>query len=1173
MIGKEISHYKITEEIGKGGMGVVYKGFDTRLKRFAAIKILPKEFTSDKERKVRFFQEALAASHVSHPNIAHIYDIGEEGGVSFIAMEYVEGETLRSAMSKGKMPLQDSLLISSQVADALAKAHESGIVHRDIKPENIMITKDGYVKVLDFGLAKVTEMISAIPLEDEAETIAAARTMAGVIMGTVAYMSPEQAQGREVDARSDIFSFGLVLYEMVTGKQAFSAPSNIQLLNEIIAKPIPSLALEKTTLPLDLEKIVRKTTEKKPEDRYKSSQDLAADLKELLRKVETDRFVPITPPGVAEKIRSFFRGKNFYLTVAAIGVIAIIISSYFVGTQWKFRSSRKPAVAVLYFENLSPDKEADAYFRDGMTEDIITELSKIKGITVLLRGTIAPYKDKSVTAKELKADIGADYILEGSIQKAKDKLRINARLIDAASESSIWADNYDMDLQNVFNVQSDISRQIASALKVKITKEDEDQLAKKGTTNLEAYNNYLKGKAFSYKFTKNNIEPAIKLFEKAIELDPKYSLAYSALSSAYSAMNIYFDPDDIWLDKAEEAAKKAVALDSSSPEAHAALSEALRLKWKYDEALEEIKKEAELRPESEDFLTEYHNNLGMIFSDKGQKDQAIEQFRIATSFNRPAGWMAHAHLANALREQGKFDEALKEADTAIEMHPDHEQPYREKARILIDKEDHAEAEKLLKKSIEIAPDNISPYEPLIDIYKRQSKYAEAEKIMQNFIENYPYVMGGYLALKGVYDAMGKADAGIMIMEEAIRKNPDRIWPYRRLGVVYFRLRKYADAIKIFEDGLKIRDDGTLHNNIGFSYFKLGDMENAKISFEQAIRLNPSYHAAYFHLGELYEYQEKYDLAEENFKKAIEIKADIDDYYLKLGMFLQKVGRYKEIISFLEELERKQPNNRVLINALGGAYFNLFDYENAAKSFRRTIEINPQAELHNNLGITLIYLEKFAEAEAEFKKALEMKPDYVEAHYQIDLLQIYRNDLRKAEEMLQEDAKRFPNESRFYDRLGYIYVILGRCAEAMKQFEKVEELEPQLVRCGVLSICYRNTLDPQKADQLITRSMERAKEILSRKTDEIDPLMGLMQCNALQGKESEALEVAEKLGKLEPMKKNYFIAGAYSLLGKPDLALKHLRMAKEDGVRNFIDWKWDINLLPLKDHPEFKKLLK
>ncbi len=1172
MIGKEISHYKIVEEIGKGGMGVVYKAFDTHLKRFAAIKILPEQFTTDEGRKVRFFQEARAASKVSHPNIAHIYDIGEEGATSFIAMEYVEGETLRGIMRQGKMQLLDSLKIAVQVADALSKAHENGIVHRDIKPENIMITKDGYAKILDFGLAKISGAFATIPSEDEAETITVAYTMEGALLGTVAYMSPEQAMGKAIDTKTDIFSLALVLYEMIAGGKAFPGESKIQVLNKIIENPVPSLPLEKTPLPLNLEKILKKATEKNPEDRCNAS-DLTTDLRELIREVETDTYIPISPPGVIGRLKRLFTGRNLYFTAGAFALILIAFASYVVGTKWKIAPTAKPSIAVLYFENLSPNREADAYFRDGVTEDIITELSKIKGITVLLRDVVAPYKDRIVGAKQLKEEIGSDYVLEGSIQKVKDKLRINTRLIEASSGDAIWADNFNTDLKNVFEVQSYISREIASALRIKITKEEEGLLAKKGTKNLEAYNNYLRGKAFSTRYTKNNVDPAIKFFKKAIELDPNYSLAYSALSSAYSAIyKNYFDYDEIWLDRAEEAARKAISLDAKSPEAHEALADVFRLKSMLDEALEEMKKEATLRPESEDFLTDYHNNLGMIYLNKGQKDKAIEQFNVSISFNRPSSWMAHANLASALREEGLFEEALREAEIAIEMHPDHEQPYREKAKILMDTKNYEEAEQLLKKSIEIAPDNIMPYEHFINLYKMQDRFDELAKMMRHFIDNYPYNRGGYLALKNIYDAMGKADEAVKIMEEAVEKNPDKYWPYRRLGVVYFRLKRYTDAIDIFEKGLKIRDDSSLHNNIGYTYMQLGDFEKAKASFEKAIELNPSFSTSIYHLGEIYAAEERFDQAEEYLKKAIAIKSDIEEYYFKLGEILEKVGRYEEIISFLEELVKKHPNNRVLINALGGAYFDLFDYENAAKNFRRAIKINPEPELHCNLAISLMNLERFSEAEVELKKSLEMKPEYENAHLQMGILHIYKNDLVTAEQLLKDDAERFTKNSDFPDWIGTLYAFQGRCQEAQEQFKKVEELDPYIVRCGTLSICYKNISNAGKAEQLLNRSMARANEILEKKPDEISALSGLLQCYALKGRKNDALEIAKQMGKLQPLKKNYFIASAYSLLGDQGKALKHLKMAKEEGVRNFIEWKWDINLLPLKDNPEFKMLL-
>ena len=549
-------------------MGVVYEAEDSRLDRRVALKFLPPELAQDVSSLERFQREARAASALNHPGICTVYAIEEHERQPFIVMELLEGQTLAQVMTaRPQFELENVLAFGIQIADALESAHARGIVHRDIKPANVFVNARGQVKILDFGLARIEAARRGTDgAVSRLETVGARNdlTTPGTAMGTVAYMSPEQARGQLADARTDLFSLGTVLYQMATGTLPFPGETSAVVFDAILNRdPLPAAQLNPTRPP-ELWRLLDKALEKDRNLRYQTATDLKTDLTRLKRDMDSGK------KRAAEKSDS--RG-----------------------------GATRPAeksIAVLYFENLSGVKE-DEYFRDGITEDIITELSKIKGLSIFSRPTVLTYRDKPVTPAQIGQQLNAAYVLAGSLRRAGNRLRINAQLVDTHTDFPLWSERYDREMADVFEVQDEIARKIAEALRITLTPQEEAALATKPTENLQAYDLYLRGKSYARRLTRQDFEFALQMFENAVALDPDFALAHAAIANVCAQSYYHYGRDPVWLERAMTASRKAVALRSQLPEVLVAQAWILYADAQYGEAARCVRQAIERKSDCE----------------------------------------------------------------------------------------------------------------------------------------------------------------------------------------------------------------------------------------------------------------------------------------------------------------------------------------------------------------------------------------------------------------------------------------------------------------------------------------------------------------------------------------------------------------------------------------------
>jgi serine/threonine protein kinase/TolB-like protein/Tfp pilus assembly protein PilF len=710
-----LGRYEIRFLLGVGGMGEVYLAHDTSLNRKVALKVLPAEVAANEDRMRRFKQEATAAASLNHPNIAHIYEIGQSDDLNFIAMEFVDGTTLRDKIHKEHEDLSKLLRVLQHVAEGLAKAHDAGIVHRDLKPDNIMITSDGHAKILDFGLAKLIERQTPTgsATSSEEPTILQPNSTPGLILGTMGYMSPEQAQGKtkEIDHRSDIFTFGCILFEAITKQKAFAGKDHIETLNKVIREPVAQLATFNPDAPADLQRIVRRCLAKDPEQRYQNIKDVAIELKELRRElleggVEWSRSsvqeqqpnavgplqtAPATWQSETTRVQSqaattgspasgatrassaefIVNELKRHKTATIIGALAILIVAaavVFGIRSYLHAGSTEVAIesiAVIPFMNQNKDQNAE-WISDGLTESIINNLTQLPNLKVIARSSVFRYKGRETDPIAVGKELGVRAVLTGRLMQRGDTMVVSAELIDIRDNKQLWGDKYERQLADMLSVQREIAREITNNLRPTLSGVDQSLMDKQYTANSEAYQLYLQGRFYWNRRTPPDMRKAISFFERAIEKDPNYALAYTGLADSYALLTAYTaEPPNQLMPKAKEAALKALALDDKLAEAHASIGQiASYYDYDFATAEREYRRAVELNPN----YPTAHQWLAEHLSSMRRFDEALVEIRRALDLD-PFSMIMNRIYADILLDQRRFDEAIQQYQKTLELDP------------------------------------------------------------------------------------------------------------------------------------------------------------------------------------------------------------------------------------------------------------------------------------------------------------------------------------------------------------------------------------------------------------------------------------------------------------------------------------------------------------------------
>ncbi|MGA2069853.1 MAG: protein kinase [Sedimentisphaerales bacterium] len=801
--GSRIGPFQIEQELGRGAMGVVYLAKDTRLDRKVAVKTMPDELMGNPIVRTRWKREAQILASLNHPNIAMILEVFEESeGLGCLILEYVSGQTLSERIAKGPVKMEEALSMALQIAEAVSAAHGHGVIHRDLKPGNIKITPEGNVKVLDFGLAK--------SIGTDAQDLKTTVTEPGRVIGTPAYMSPEQARGNPTDERSDIWSFGCILYEMLTGTALFEG----QTFSDTIANTLgrdPDWKVLPKNMPANIHVLLRRCLEKDPHKRLQHIGDAAIEISETLSPP------PTAPPATSPTLVSLGPGaaakaslRRIAMVIGAtIIVVAAIIAAWLVIKKPSLPLSKEIRLVVLPFENLGPDK--DEYFAAGITDAITARLATIHGLGVISRQSAMRYKKGEKSAQQIANELRVDYILEGTVQRERpsdpnSRVRIIPQLIKASNDTHVWAQAYDNDMSEVFRVQSDMAERVAQALDITLVERERRALQSRPTENMEAYDYFLRGNEYRNRSTdKNDLKIAIQMYERAVELDPKFALAYAQLSRTHANMYWqYYDRTGERLGMAKKAVDRALQLDPDLPETHLALGNYYyNCQSDWDRALEEFAIVRKSQPNNSDLLS----YIGFVQRRQGKFEEALANIKRASELDPLSNFQA-LELAYTFQWMRNYPEALRYFNRSISLAPDIPEPYVDKAWLYLTWEGSTQkARAVVEEALKNirSPEESSIVDLLITLDEYEGKYQKALdrlSLKSEDIDDQDYFIPRAMRYAEIYGYMNENemakkyyDKGRNILEAKIRQQPDDARFHSELGIAYAGLGRREDAIR------------------------------------------------------------------------------------------------------------------------------------------------------------------------------------------------------------------------------------------------------------------------------------------------------------------------------------------------------------------------------------------
>ncbi|HLN99372.1 MAG TPA: protein kinase [Pyrinomonadaceae bacterium] len=813
--GTQLGRYEILSQLGVGGMGEVYLAEDKKLERRVALKILPADMTAHHDRMRRFVLEAKAVSALNHPNIITIFEIEQIDSVNFIATEFIDGETLRQRLRGVPMKLGEVLDVGGQIASALAAAHAAGIVHRDIKPENVMLRRDGIVKVLDFGLAKLTERPPPEWVDPEAPT--SVKTDPGTVVGTPIYMSPEQARGFQVDARTDIFSLGVLVYEMVAGRLPFDGSHTNEILAAILSDKEPApLARFTRQVPAELERIVAKALHKNREERYQTIKDMQLDLKSLKHRLDFDAEVERSQPPEMSSERTTaaaapstvggptaqtmpvteslaHRANHKRSLIIALPLLIVAVASL----TYRFYLARPaPAIdsiAVLPFVNSSNDANAE-YLSDGISEALINSLTELQGLRVIARSTAFHYKGKEVDPQAVGRELNVRAVLMGQVRQMGDTLNIQVDLVDTTTGAQLWGQEYERNASDVLSVKQAIAREVTEKLSLRLSEAQQQRLVKRDTTNAEAYQFYLRGRYFWNKRTAQGIEKAIDQFQQAIDRDPNYALGYVGLADCYGLLEEYAGvPASETLPKARAAADRALQIDDSLSEGHASSGLVFQQMWRWAETEEEFKRAISLNP---NYPTAHHW-LSIYFRAKGQLDDSLREINRAQELD-PLSPVIGQNIAEIDLLKNDLSTAIAQCQRIIELDPNFPGAHDELGFAYLKQRRYEEAIAEFQKTVALSG-NASRYQgDLGYCYAVTGRRAEAQAILKELEVKYARreAVGQYLA--DVYAGLGDRDQAFSWLQRDIERGSGIRLPFIKWWFTFDSLRsdpRYADLVR------------------------------------------------------------------------------------------------------------------------------------------------------------------------------------------------------------------------------------------------------------------------------------------------------------------------------------------------------------------------------------------